>query len=223
MSALARTLAWRRMRPLHRAWRAPLHGLVWLLLAGAAAARTPPPEKPSPGSWSDREFGWHYNPRNRPTWLGEDEARALVIDAAKPWVACGIRVSFLGDTEHAPGNMDRVNVVGWSLEMPSQLRAVTLGQAREGRLLERDIAIRPDRREFEQSPRLLQKVITHEFGHAIGLTHSSRCDDVMTLAADCPPTQPASLPVDLTANDLARCRALYPSTGVTAPGLAVPK
>jgi len=183
-------------------------------------AQVPPPEKPSPGRWPDLEYRWHYNPRNQPAWLAPDAARALVTDAAKPWAACGIRISFEGDTDHAPGNMDRVNVVGWSLEMPPRLRAITLGQARDGQLLERDIAIRPDRREFEQSPRLLQKVITHEFGHAIGLTHSSRCDDVMTLAADCPKVHPSALPIDLTGNDLARCRALYPSPEVEAAGAA---
>jgi hypothetical protein len=202
-----------------------MDGLVCLLLlfAGAALARTPPPEKPSPGSWPEREFRWYYNPRNPPAWLGSDAARALVIDAARPWTACGIRMSFLGDTEHAPGRMDRVNVVGWSLEMPPQLRAITLGQAREGHLLERDIAIRPDRGEFERFPRLLQKVITHEFGHAIGLTHSSRCDDVMTLAADCPRVHPDALPLDLTASDLARCRALYASSQAPAPAATEPK
>ena len=72
------------------------------------------------------------------------------------------------------------------------------------------MAIRPDREEFRRSPRLLQKVITHELGHAIGLTHSARCDDVMTLAADCPKSDPETLPLSPTANDLARCRALYP-------------
>lgn len=196
---------------------------VLLLVAGAATAQTPPAEKPSPGRWPDCEYRWHYNPRNQPAWLAPDAARALVIDAAKPWAACGIQMIFEGDTDHAPGNMDRVNVVGWSLDVPPRLRAVTLGQARDGLLLERDVAIRPDRQEFERSPRLLQKVITHEFGHAIGLTHSSRCDDVMTLAADCPRTDPASLPVELTANDLARCQALYPPTAVAAPAAAVPK
>ena len=49
----------------------------------------------------------------------------------------------------------------------------------------------------------------HEFGHAIGLTHSPVCGDVMTLAADCPRTPAAMLPVAPTANDLARCRLRY--------------
>jgi len=191
---------------------------VLSLVVGTAVAQTPPPERPSPGRWPEREYRWHYNQRNHPAWLSDDAARTLVIEAARSWAGCGVRMNFLGETEQAPGKMDGVNVVGWSLEMPPTLRAVTLGQARDGHLLERDIAIRPDRKEFERSPRLLQKVITHEFGHAIGLTHSSRCDDVMTLAADCAKANPDTLPLDLTANDLARCQALYPPPEPAAAG-----
>lgn len=130
--------------------------------------------------------------------------------AAEPWAACGVQLRYGGETDRPPGNMDGKNVVGWSLDMPRELRGLTLGQAKDGRLLERDVLIRPDRKEFERHPRLLQKVITHEFGHAIGLTHSSRCNDVMTLAADCPKADPDTLPLELTAHDLARCQALYP-------------
>lgn len=167
-------------------------------------------EKPSPGAWPERVFTWHYNPQHAPAWLSAEAAQILVQRAAEPWAACGVKMQFAGVTHRLPGKIDRTNVVGWSLEMPRQLRGITLGQAKDGRLLERDVLIRPDRKEFELYPRLLQKVITHEFGHAIGLTHSTRCDDVMTLAADCPPIAPANLPLDLTGHDLARCRIIYP-------------
>jgi len=167
-------------------------------------------EKPSPGAWPDHVFTWHYNPQHAPAWLSAEAAQILVQRAAEPWAACGVQMQFAGITYSLPGKIDRTNVVGWSLEMPRQLRGLTLGQAKAGRLLERDVLIRPDRKEFQLYPRLLQKVITHEFGHAIGLTHSSRCDDVMTLAADCPKVHPRQLPIELTPHDLARCHAIYP-------------
>lgn len=167
-------------------------------------------EKPSPGAWPDRVYAWRYNPQHAPVWLDAAAAKTMVLEAAKRWEACGVDMRFLGDTGRAPGAMDGDNVVGWRLDISPRLRGLTLGRARAGRLLERDVAIRPDREEFRRSSQLLQKVITHELGHAIGLTHSLRCDDVMTLAADCPKADPETLPLSPTANDLARCRALYP-------------
>jgi hypothetical protein len=184
--------------------------MVTLCGSSFAQVRLSDTEKPSPGAWPDRVYAWYYNPQYAPAWLTADVAREFMIKASKPWEACGVRMAYQGETDRPPGNIDRSNVVGWSRQMPRQLRGLTIGQAKDGRLLERDIAIRPDREEFERSPRLLQKVITHEFGHAIGLTHSSRCDDVMTLASDCPRANPDSLPLALTSNDLDRCHAIYP-------------
>lgn len=168
-------------------------------------------EKRSPGIWPERVYRWYYNPQHHPAWLDAEQARAWVQAAAKQWEGCGVRMEYRGETGRAPGAMDGVNVVGWSLDMPRQLRGITQGRARGGHLLERDIAFRPDREEFARFPHLLRKVIMHEFGHALGLTHSARCDDVMTLAADCPRSHPSTLPAAPTANDLEHCLALYGS------------
>jgi hypothetical protein len=142
--------------------------------------------------------------------MNADEARALITQAAMKWEACGVRMQFLGDTALLPGTMDGENVVGWAVELPRGMRGLTQGRAAGDRLVERDIVFAAERQEFKQSPRLLEKVLVHEFGHAIGLRHSPACGDVMTLAADCPKVPPSSLPVIPTADDLARCRMAYP-------------
>ena len=183
--------------------------LILSFRADAEGVKESLTEKVSPGIWMDHSFHWVYNSQNHPVWLSNESARNLVIEAAKKWEVCGIKMDYQGETLLPIGKMDRTNVIGWSLTMPMRLRGITVGQASNGQLLERDVAYRPDREEFQRYPRLLQKVIAHEFGHAIGLTHSSHCDDVMTLAADCPSLDPETLPLSLTQHDLQRCLRLY--------------
>ncbi|HVZ46150.1 MAG TPA: matrixin family metalloprotease [Ramlibacter sp.] len=167
-------------------------------------------EKRSPGVWPDRVYHWYYNGANHPAWLGDDEARAWVQEAARKWEVCGVKMQYEGETDRAPMRMDGRNVVGWRDVLPRGARGITVGPAARGVLVERDIAFSSGREEFHRYPRLLKKVLVHEFGHAIGLTHSSACNDVMTLAADCPRADPATLPLFPTGHDLARCKALYP-------------
>ena len=160
-------------------------------------------------AWPQGVFRWRYNPANYPEWLDAGQAAALVQAAAKKWETCGVRMEYLGETALSPGTIDGENVVGWVPELPQGVRALTQGRGKSDQILERDITIAANRQEFRRFPRLLEKVIVHEFGHAIGLTHSPVCTDVMTLAADCPRTPAALLPVLPTENDLKRCRALY--------------
>src|SRR3546814_18560708 len=116
--------------------------------------------------------------------------------------------------------MECSNVVVGARGARLQPRALTLGKAHAGRLIECDIAFNSGHGEFNRKPPLLlEKVMAHEFGHAIGLTHSTQCGDVMTLAADCPGVPADQLPQVPTTHDLERCQAVY---GGTSPREFVP-
>jgi hypothetical protein len=182
---------------------------VFGVLATALAHAQALHEQPSPGHWPDNVFRWSYNPAGHPSWLSDEAAKKLMLEAAAKWEVCGIRMEYIGETQHTLGRMDGENIVGWGHQLPRNMRGVTLGRAQAGRLIERDIVFSAEREEFHAHPELLKKVLVHEFGHAIGLTHSARCDDVMTLAADCARADPSTLPLTPTPHDIERCRAIY--------------
>jgi hypothetical protein len=185
-----------------------LPALALVVAAGFAHAQASR-EQSSPGQWSDKVYRWSYNPAGHPSWLSSEAAKALMLEAAAKWEVCGLHMEYVGDTQREPGRMDGDNVGGWSRRLPRNMRGVTLGRAQAGQLIERDIVFAADREEFRAHPELLKKVLVHEFGHAIGLTHSAHCDDVMTLAADCARADPSTLPLAPTPHDIERCRAIY--------------
>jgi hypothetical protein len=159
--------------------------------------------------WEKSEYRWRYNPASAPSWLTDQEAREIVFAASLSWSACGVKIILDGETDQVPGRMDGVNVFGWSSDHSFRQRGMTIGRSKGALIYEKDVVISSSRQEFARFQILLKKVIMHEFGHALGLSHSKHCSDVMAFGADCPNISPADLPTNPSARDIAECQRLY--------------
>jgi hypothetical protein len=163
---------------------------------------------------------WRYNPSSAPAGLAVSKAATIqqLIDASAKWkAACGVDIVYDGETTSVPGATvngvnDGVSVIGWQKPATGGMAATTAwasGVAGET-LVDSDIAIDPI---SVTTPEVLASVITHEFGHAIGLAHSATADTLMAG----PPDAAYSYLTDLRPDDVQGCRCLYgPPAGTQA-------
>ena len=132
-------------------------------------------------SWASHSATWAYNATGRPTGLtGDTDAIAA---AAASWATVGANFHFtsLGTTTATPGECENAedgqNTVGWHAQ-PDNVLALTCASYNPltGAASEFDMEIDPD---FPWTTSLtqisvdLQSVTAHEFGHALGLAHTS--------------------------------------------------
>jgi hypothetical protein len=160
--------------------------------------------------WPQFFFSWQYSSYSEPSWLEQDEGLSLFKKAAEAWSQCGIKIEYTGSTDHPGFFKDRLNTMGWSTLKPA-MRGLTLRQTTKNssKLIEADIIINRENIHIQNNKELLQKVISHEFGHALGLVHSKTCENIMSSAAQCGNKIPAILPSKPTEDDLAQCFERY--------------
>lgn len=168
-------------------------------------------------------YHWKYNHANAPAQLAGDKAAiiATLQGAFDKWTSqCNVRYQYDGETSTPPHATDGVSapdyqsVIGWG-SLPSN-SAWTYdwwqGNASGGRdLVDADMLLSVSDVTYLAE---LDRVATHEFGHAIGLNHSNVQSAIM---AGPPLTQYNQL-VTPQADDIRGCRCLYGlPAGVSAP------
>lgn len=200
--------------------------LALLALTGAAQAqkttvdfvRTPLPEERETAQyvssgeyWPGGVVNWYYNPANQPLQLRTADVLATIQIAASRWAQmCNLTFNYLG-TSTASRNfqdatVDRINVIGWG-SFPFSLRdaaGITYWNYSRSTLAIVDADIFLNTQET-WTLRDVDAVMTHEFGHMIGLDHSN----VKTAIMSADPYNSFEYQRTLRGDDVAGCTKLY--------------
>jgi len=167
----------------------------------------------APAYWP-QGLHWHYNNADAPGQLDVDDAGMVqkFEEAAAKWTAvCGVAIVYDGATPALPnslvnGGPDGISIIGWR-PTGNGLQAATTqwsNTAPNGDevLVDSDIMLDPA---LVTTPQILDAVLTHEWGHAIGLGHSPVGFALMSG----PPDTAYSNLADLAPDDVQGCRCLY--------------
>lgn len=137
-------------------------------------------------SWPGGTASWGYDPTGKPAGLGGDQQ--AMTNGANAWNSTGANWSFQGGFPssagtgacHGSGGRDGQNTVGWGAQ-PGSTLAVTCTWYSGSTAVEFDMEFDPDWSWTTGSPIAvdLESVAVHEFGHALGLGHSSFSSAVM--------------------------------------------
>ncbi len=139
-------------------------------------------------SWPNNAATWGYNPAGSPGGLQGHEA--AIAAGAPPWGSSGadFSYSYSGTTAATTGacggpgaDLDGLNTVGWA-PLPGGALAVTCSWFEGSTSIEFDMEIDPDWEWTTSDTNVvfdLQSTATHEFGHGLGLGHTSDTTAVM--------------------------------------------
>lgn len=162
-------------------------------------------------SWTGGQINWYYNPLNQPANLTTAGVLNTMGVAAARWSGmCNVRFNYMGLTSNLPNvdgpasTVDRVNVFGWDVlrNENAAFSAVTKSWWIGSGLIDADIVMNTS-----QSWTLpqLEGIMTHEMGHALGLSHSNLSASVMFAN----PYNSVTYMATLRGDDANGCAALY--------------
>lgn len=166
-------------------------------------------------------YQWKYNATGAPAQLDKAAVVATLQAAFDKWSAqCNVKHVYAGETttpQHATDGVqapDYQSVIGWGALASNSAMTYDWWQvnaAGAGELTDADIQLSVS---DVTSLAELDRVATHEFGHAIGLNHSNV--DAAVMAG--PPLTSYNMLVAPQADDIRGCRCLYGlPAGVSAP------
>lgn len=161
--------------------------------------------------WASGQINWYYNPRNQPSNLTTAGVLNAMNVAAARWSGmCNIRFNYMGLTSTLPNldgpstSVDQINVFGWDVlrNENAAYSAVTKSWWIGPGLIDADIVMN-----ISQSWTLpqVEGIMTHEIGHALGLSHSNVAASVMFAN----PYNSVTYMATLRGDDANGCAALY--------------
>lgn len=171
----------------------------------------------APARWNGT-LHWSYNPANAPAQFSSNAVVTQLIAESKKWTSvCGMQVAYDGETSSVPqtlaGGPDSVSVIGWGQPDMGISGATYVWYQTSGNsmtLVETDIILDP---QYVTTPTQFTQMVSHEWGHAIGLAHSNVEGALMSGPPDSTYTNGSTL----TPDDVHACRCLYgPPAGQTA-------
>ena len=166
-------------------------------------------------------FQWKYNPAGAPAGLDKTAVVATLRSAFDKWTSqCNVQHVYAGETttpQHATDGAsapDYENVVGWGSLAANSAWTYDwwkVNSAGGGELIDVDIELNVS---DVTSLAELDRVATHEFGHALGLNHSNVQSAIMAG----PPLTSYNMLVSPQPDDIRGCRCLYGlPAGASAP------
>lgn len=162
-------------------------------------------------AWAGGQVNWYYNPLNQPVNLSTADVVATIQRAAARWSGmCRLTFNYLGLTSTPPNlegpasSVDLVNVFGWDVlrNENAAYSAVTKSWWIGSGFIDADIVMNT-----AQSWTLpeVEGIMTHEIGHALGLSHSDVSASVMYAS----PYHSTAYMNTLRGDDANGCAVLY--------------
>lgn len=174
--------------------------------------------------WMSGSASWAYNGAGAPPSVAA-QAQSVMQAAAQTWSSAGANFQFTGGGTTTAGTgacggggTDGQNTIGWAPQSGSVLAVTCSWYTTAGSpyrtAVEFDMQFDPEWNWTTGSPATvdLQSVALHEFGHALGLNHSSDFTAVMYASY-----ASGSLKRTLTQDDLEGLYAIYGQAGGSTP------